>query len=113
MKLLGRRSHGFVDYGTAATQIALAALLPARPRTRILVGASGLAAAALGALTNYELGLFRVLPMRGHLAVDGFFAVGFLGAAAALDERTPVRGLLAGFGALAAGAAAFTDPDRR
>jgi hypothetical protein len=112
VKLLGRRAHGFVDYGTAAVELALAAALPAKRRTKLLLVISAVNAAALGALTKYELGLVRVVPMRVHLALDGLFAASFVLAAATFDEQPPARAALAGLGAVGACVAAVTDPDR-
>ena len=109
---LSRRQHGFVDYGVAALELALSSLLPAGVRARRLLRASGLSAALLGALTDYDLGLLRVVPMRVHLALDGIFAATFLAAPAALrDEGTSVRIALTMLGLGGAVAAATTDPD--
>ena len=109
---LSPRQHGFVDYGVAALELALSSFLPAGVRARRLLRASGLNAALLGALTDYDLGLLRVVPMRVHLALDGIFAATFLAAPVALrDEDTSVRIALAMLGFGGAVAAAATDPD--
>jgi hypothetical protein len=110
---IGRRAHGFVDYGTAATELALAALLPATRRTRLLFVSSAVNATLLGAVTDYELGLVRLLPMKAHLALDAVFAATFAGAAATLDETPLVRAVLGALAATGTAAAALTDPGRR
>jgi hypothetical protein len=112
VKPLGRRAHGFVDYGTAVTELTLAAALPLRRPTRIVLVASGVNAALLGALTNYELGVLRLIPMRAHLALDSVFAATFLAAAGKLAERPRGRILVAALGLVGASATALTDPER-
>ena len=113
MRRIGRRGHGYVDYGTSVLELVLAFALPATRRTKLMLASSAFNAAVLGAFTDYELGLVRLLPMRAHLALDGVFAASFLGAAATLDESPLVRGVIAGLGASGAAAAALTNPDRR
>jgi len=109
---LSRRQHGFVDYGVAALELTLSSLLPAGGRARRLLRASGLNAALLGALTDYDFGLVRVVPMRVHLALDGVFVATFLAAAVTLrDEEPSVRLAFATLGLVGAVAAVATDPD--
>jgi hypothetical protein len=65
--------HGVVDYVTAGTLMAapdifrMRQLSPAAIAPRV----NGAAAAAYSALTDYELGLERVIPMKVHLTLDG------------------------------------------
>jgi hypothetical protein len=68
-------------------------------------GVSGMmTGAALGTigysvLTNYELGLARLLPMRVHLALDALSAALFCGGPLLFpDEKAHVRASLAGIG---------------
>jgi hypothetical protein len=108
---IGRRLHGVIDYGAAITDAALAAALPATPGSRAVLGAAGGTTAALAAVTDYELGLIRIAPMRVHLAADAVYAALLATAAAVTRDR---RARIA-FGALAvvgAVATALTDPSR-
>ena len=112
MKPISRRQHGFVDYGVAALELALAQALPAGRRARLMLRVSAVNAALLGMLTRYELGVVKVIPMRVHLALDAVFAAGFLAAPLLLDEEDAgVRATLAALGATGAAVAALTDPD--
>ena len=113
MKPISRRQHGIVDYAVAAVELVLPAVLPAGPRARKLLHLSGANAALLGAVTDQELGLLKLVPMRAHLALDGVFAATFLAAPFVLDDESPtVRATLALLGASGAAAALLTDPDR-
>jgi hypothetical protein len=64
--------HGIVDYVAAPVLIAapdifrMRQLSPAAIAPRV----TGAAAAAYSALTDYELGVRRLIPMRVHLALD-------------------------------------------
>ena len=73
-KPIPTKLHGAIDYLAVGTLLALPRALgwPA-PLTNLLTGS---AATTLGSslLTRYELGLFKVLPMPGHLALDGLVA---------------------------------------
>ena len=97
IRRISPKQHGFVDYLFAASVAALPRLTPASERLKRLLAASGLAVAALGALTKYELGVVKVLPMKGHLALD--YAIGPLFAAAPAllpaEDRNTTRALAA------------------
>ena len=102
-----------MDYGVAAIELALPRLLGAGPAARRLLLLSGANAAVLGAVTQHELGLIKLVPMRAHLALDGIFAAGFVGAATLLEgEPRRVRVAFVALGVSGALAAALTDPDR-
>lgn len=77
MKPITTKLHGVLDYVTGATLIALPSALGVSGMSagRALRGA-GLGHVAYSLLTNYELGVKRVLPMRVHLALDAAGAVG-------------------------------------
>ncbi|MBC8101018.1 MAG: hypothetical protein H7Z41_00340 [Cytophagales bacterium] len=98
-KLFSTRTHGILDYATAA-------LLPVVPRalgwdrdtTRVFDTAAG-AAAINGLVTRYELGVLPLMPMQGHLAADAAWGTSLLAAAPGVTARNPAAGwLLAGFG---------------
>ena len=113
MRRLSSREHGFVDYGVAVVELALPRLLGAGSGARRLLRFSGANAALLGAVTQHDLGVVKVLPMRAHLALDAAFAAVFLAAPFILDDESRrVRVALAALGASGALTAAVTDPDR-
>ena len=99
-----------VDYLFAASTYALPRVLPASEGARVLLTGSSLGVVGMSALTDYELGLVKVLPMKGHVALD--LALGALLVAAPLllrEEDGRVRAAVAGMGALGAVVALRTE----
>ncbi len=92
---IGSRLHGILDYGVGASLIAASRLPPLRGR---FAGRALLAAGAnhllYSATTDYEVGVLRKLPYRGHLALDVAAAVGLLAAGLlqsdTLDRAAPI-----------------------
>lgn len=71
MKKISTRTHGMIDYGTSLGLLVLPRLMRWNPGvTRLLTG-SAILSAVYSMLTKYELGLFKILPMKTHLALDG------------------------------------------
>lgn len=69
-KPISTRMHGIIDYTWAAAASSMAGRMErAGSTTRLLRGAAN-AATASALVTNYECGAVRLLPMKGHLAVD-------------------------------------------
>jgi hypothetical protein len=69
-KPISTRMHGIIDYTWAATASSMAGRLnDATSTARLLRGAAN-AATASALVTNYECGAVRLLPMKGHLALD-------------------------------------------
>ncbi len=100
MRFISTRVHGILDYLSAAVLPIVPRAMGwdrAAKRTHDIV-AGGTACASL--MTNYELGVVKVLPMRTHLAIDaaqGCFLL--LSAAMSRRESRAVRGTMAGVGA--------------
>ena len=69
-KPISTRTHGIIDYGWAAAATALAKRADDAPATARLLRSAASLATATSAMTNYEYGAIRLLPMRGHLAFD-------------------------------------------
>jgi hypothetical protein len=69
-KPISTRTHGIIDYGWAATATALAKQVNGATATARLLRGAATAATASSLVTNYECGALRLLPMRGHLALD-------------------------------------------
>ena len=72
MLLIPTRVHGVLDYMTAGVLIAAHSLLNFRKdgMQRWLPIALGVGTIGYSLLTDYELGLFKVIPMPMHLALD-------------------------------------------
>jgi hypothetical protein len=69
-KPISTRTHGIIDYGWAAAATALAKRANGETSTARLLRSAATVATVTSAMTNYEYGALRVLPMRGHLALD-------------------------------------------
>lgn len=74
MKIIGRKTHGFLDYLVGIVLIVMPYLLrfPAgSPQKNVLIILGG-AAILYSLFTNYEWGVIRIIPFRMHLVVDFF-----------------------------------------
>ena len=72
MRFVPTRVHGILDYATGASMLALPKLLgiaDSRTPARAM-RAWGAMATASGLVTQHELGVWRLVPMRAHLAFD-------------------------------------------
>jgi hypothetical protein len=96
MALISTKTHAIGDYAGGALMIVAARLPFVRDRrASALLSAAGAGTLVAGALTDYELGLWRKLPMPVHLALDA--AAGALMTASGFA----LRGAGAGFGSWA------------
>jgi hypothetical protein len=81
IRFLTPARHGIVDYLAAAGLLTLPFVLglgSSSPLARWLAVATGAAVVVVSLLTDYRYGLVRVLPFKGHLAIDTAVAVVFL-----------------------------------
>ena len=76
--LITQKFHAYIDYPVAAGLIVMPFLLGFSGIAAGLSIATGIAALLLTLLTDHETGLFKVLPYKFHLAVDGLVGVAFL-----------------------------------
>ena len=69
---ISTRTHGLIDYTTGALLLAAPELLRLRGvrASALAPRLAGAGATAYSALTDYELGFARRIPMRAHLALD-------------------------------------------
>lgn len=112
MALFSTKTHGVLDYTTVATLLVLPRVLNWSPTVRTLVTGSALATLGASLLTKYELGAFKVIPMRGHLALDAISGATFAAAPFLFpDEDATVKGILAGLGVFELMAAFTTDTE--
>lgn len=101
--------HAFEDYTTAPIVPVLPRLFGWGPAVRRLFDGTAVAVAAQSALTDYEGGIVRALPMRAHLTADVLGGAGLIAAACLLDDEPPLaRWALAGVGAYAVLLSSFT-----
>lgn len=81
MKFITKRIHAFLDYPVAFALIVLPFLLGLGSSNSLalyLSVATGIAALTLTLLTDHDLGIFRVIPYKIHLAVDFLVAIVFI-----------------------------------
>jgi hypothetical protein len=109
-KPISSRVHGMVDYATGAALLALPNLLGWHGGAATLARTMGLGTLAYSALTDYELGLQKLVPFPAHLALDGLSAATFLAAPLLLGERSSVRGVLLGIGLFELAATLLSEP---
>jgi hypothetical protein len=113
-KPISTKVHGVLDYLTAPTLIALPRALGwSKGLTNLLTG-SGLGLLGYSMMTRYELGLFKVLPMRRHLTLDAMSgamlaATPFL-PFAKQDRNGTTISILVGLGAFEIAASLLTQP---
>ncbi len=67
---ISTKAHGTIDYAWATAACTLPRLIEDAPATARLVRNAGAVAGLTAMMTNYEAGVVRVMPMRGHLALD-------------------------------------------
>lgn len=101
MKPIPTRVHGALDYLTAGTLWLLPGLLGWRQTLTQRVKIAAVGTALYSLVTQYEWGWgpLKILPMRGHLTLDG--ASGALFCAAPLllpGEPAPIKRILVGIG---------------
>lgn len=80
-KLITKSIHAYLDYPVAIALIAAPFLLGLGSSHVLafwLSVVTGVAAFALTVLTDHHLGMFRVLPYKFHLAVDGMVGLVFV-----------------------------------
>jgi hypothetical protein len=118
LRFIPTRVHGVIDYLTSGTLLGAPELLRLRdvPSAALTLRLSGAKAAAYSLLTDYELGLVRVLPMPVHLALDaasGAFLASspWLFGFAKNGTRYWLPHALVGVGEILAAATSKTTPD--
>jgi len=87
VRVVPTKTHALLDYTTAPALAAVPTLLRLEPGTLAALGprAAGVGGTVMGALSNHELAVRRVIPMRAHLLAEGVGGV-ILAAAPWLDR---------------------------
>lgn len=81
IRFLSPTLHGIVDYLAAAGLLTLPFVLglgASSPLAKWLAVGAGAAVVAVSLVTDYTYGAIRVLPFRGHLAIDTSVAISFV-----------------------------------
>jgi hypothetical protein len=98
-KPISTKAHGFIDYMTAGLLGTLPRALGWSRQVTHLLDAAACTTVVYSALTRYELGLVKALPMKAHLGIDALQGGAMIGAAAFLEDEDPeVRATLAAVG---------------
>ena len=114
MKVFSTKFHGLLDYATVIHLPVLFRALDASEETRRVADGGALAALAYSLLTNYERGALKVLPMPVHLALDALFGAALCATALRqTEDKTAVRGALAGLGLFSLFASVATETEPR
>ena len=110
-RLFTTRTHGLMDYLMAGTLLALPRAMGwGRDTTRLLT-AAGLGTLAYSLLTRYEFGLFKLLPMRAHLALDIVGGATLMAAPMFLEDESPdAAAAVSALGMFEIAAALTTEP---
>ena len=90
IRFINRRIHAYLDYPVALSLMAMPFVLglgATNPTARWLSVGTGVAALILTLLTDHELGVFKVLPYRFHVAVDRLVGLTFIVAPIVLGFR--------------------------
>ncbi|MCB0489678.1 MAG: hypothetical protein KDC99_14450 [Cyclobacteriaceae bacterium] len=83
MRFVTKQIHAYLDYPVAAALMLLPGLLglgSSNPFALYLSIATGIAALILTLLTDHQLGVYRIIPYKGHLLVDALVGIVFVAA---------------------------------
>ena len=108
-KPISTRVHGILDWMTAGFMHTLPRVMGWSKDVTQLLDAASVAAVGNSAVTKYEYGMVRVMPMKAHLAIDALCGGALIGAALLMDDEDPeVRATVAGIGLFELAAALLT-----
>lgn len=112
MKLFSTKTHGVLDYLTVGQLLALPRMLGWSPKVTGFLNTMALGTLGYSLITRYELGPIKLLPMKGHLALDAMNGALFCAAPLLFpDEDTTVKATLVGLGLFEIVAALTTETE--
>src|SRR5687767_2787069 len=79
--------HGVIDYVTAGTLLTLPGILGLSPRLTRAMQMIGLKKLIVSMLTQHELGIVKLIPMKTHLALDAVTGATLAALPLLMDER--------------------------
>jgi len=85
-KPISTRVHGLIDYGWVAAATALSRRVDGATSTARLLRYAATTTTASSLVTNYEAGAVRMLPMKGHLAMDAALCTALIASPLFLPE---------------------------
>jgi len=116
-RVIPTKAHGIADYASGALILAASTGLRGVPKGVATAVGAGVLAQSL--LTDYELGVVRLVPMRAHLALDVASGLALAGSAVgptgggATGVASRVLPVLAGIGEVTVALMTQPDPPRR
>jgi len=81
MKILSSKAHGILDYLFALFLLASPTLFQMEGNLSVITYALGITHLAITALTDFELGLIKMIPFRIHGLIEVFVSLGLAGLA--------------------------------
>lgn len=112
MKPISTRTHGVLDYATAVVLLALPRVFGWNGRVTRFLTFMSLFLLGYSTFTRYELGIFKQIPVQGHLSLDAASGLLMTASPAFLGIRDPfVKTILTGLGLYELGASIMTDPN--
>ena len=81
MRFVTKKIHAYLDYPVAIALISLPIILGlgnSNPLALQLSVGAGIAAFILTLLTDHQLGVYRIVPYKGHLIVDALVGIVFV-----------------------------------
>jgi hypothetical protein len=97
-KPISTTTHGAIDYTTAGMLAGLPRAFGWNRRATNLLTGSAIGIVGYSLMTDYELGLFKLLPMKTHLALDTVSAAAMLAAPMICKERKTANMAMIGIG---------------
>ena len=86
-KPISTAAHGVIDYVTAGTLLTLPGILGLSPRLTRAMQLLGLKKLLYSMLTQHELGIVKLIPMKAHLTLDALSGATLAALPFILDER--------------------------
>jgi len=111
VRFISTLTHGILDYMTAPALLLLPGLLDWDRHARTVFTLAGAGLLAYSMCTRYELGVYKALPMKAHLALDALSGAALVGLPLFLGEESPVNAALVGFGLFEMAAALTTQTE--
>jgi hypothetical protein len=115
MKIIDTKTHGYMDYIMGIFLLASPSLfgLNLNGIESTVFYIVGITALLYSLLTNYELGLIKMIPMKGHLALDIFSGIFLAASPWLLDFAAITYKPHLVLGIIEIGAALMTNPKLR
>jgi hypothetical protein len=99
MNMIPTRVHGVLDYFSVLGMFLASRARPSSGQATQFLTVMAALTLLYSLLTRYELGMFKLIPMKGHLTLDGSSGVLFCATPLLLrDEEQPVLQALVAFG---------------